>query len=108
MIPNFYIKRGDRLPAFTRTLEDADGVPVDITGGAVLFKMQPMQGGSVIQGTCTVVAATAGAVRYDWRAGDTDLVGMFLAEWEVTFSSTLPETFPNGGYDVVRITADIR
>jgi hypothetical protein len=106
-VPSFYIKRGDRLPAFTRTLEDANGNPVDLTGGTVQFRMLPVQGGSLITGAATVTAATAGLVRYNWAAGDTDLVGMFLAEWEATFSGQV-ETFPNGGYDVVRITADLR
>jgi len=107
VIPSFYIKRGDRLPAFTRTLEDAAGAAVDLSGGSVQFRMQPMQGGSLITGAATIVGATTGEVRYNWAAGDTDTIGMFLAEWEVTFSGST-ETFPNGGYDVVKITADLR
>lgn len=108
MFPSFYIKRGDKLPAITRTLEDANENPVDLTGGAVAFRMQSIHGGSVLGGTATVVGpATAGNVRYDWTAGDTALEGVYIAEWEVVFSGTSRETFPNGGYDVIKITADI-
>jgi hypothetical protein len=105
--PDFYVKQGDLLPDVVRLLEDADAVPVDISAASsVMFKMQPIGGGSVISGTAVVHAATVGQVTYSWEAGDTDVAGFYLAEWEVRFSGNT-ETFPNGGYDVVLITEDL-
>jgi hypothetical protein len=48
-----------------------------------------------------------GYVSYSWGGSDLTTEGVFLAEWEVTFLSGKKETFPNNGYDVVRVTKEI-
>jgi hypothetical protein len=46
-------------------------------------------------------------VRYDWSADDTDTIGSYQAEFEVTYADASIETFPNDGYIRVEIIDDI-
>lgn len=106
--PDFYIKAGDTYSPINRTLLDANNAPMDISAATgVRFHMQPVHGGTFIDRAAQVVNAAQGTVRYAWQAGDTATPGMYLAEWEVTYAGGATETFPNGGYDVVLITAAV-
>jgi len=53
------------------------------------------------------VTALEGLVRYNWTAADTDTVGSYQAEFEVTYADASIETFPNDGYIRVEIIDDI-
>lgn len=65
-----------------------DGSPIDLTGCTVKFYMKNTDTGAVkINGsTCVIDNAVAGIGRYIWSAGDTDTVGTYLGEIEITFS----------------------
>jgi hypothetical protein len=106
--PNFFLKVGDRLPPITRTLRDANSQPVDISNTTVQFKLKAIGGGAVLGGAATITSASGGAVSYSWQTADTAAAGLYLGEWEVTFSGGSIETFPNSGYDLIMITADLR
>ncbi|MCZ7536283.1 MAG: hypothetical protein M5T61_10385 [Acidimicrobiia bacterium] len=45
-----------------------------------------------------------GDVSYAWVAGNTDTAGLFLGSWVVTFAGGAVQTYPNGGYVLIRIT----
>ena len=99
---DFKIKRGDRLPALTATLKDAAG-PVDLQGSTVKFFMRGVYSSALeVDGVATIVQVgngsdgSKGKVRYDWALADTDTVGDYFAEFEVTFSDGKKLTFPNG------------
>lgn len=103
---DFSIKRNDLSPAITATLLYGDGTAIDLSGGTVRFHMR-LAGGSVkVDAAATVVSPTAGTVRYQWLAGDTDTAGDYEAEWEATVGGS-PITVPNEGYLTVRIDPDI-
>ena len=63
------------------------GAPVGLTGCTVKFYMKNATTGSVkINGVaCTVTDAVKGKCRYSWTGSDTDTVGTYLGEVEVTF-----------------------
>jgi hypothetical protein len=61
----------------------------------------------LINADAVIVTADQGLVRYDWDAADTNAIGSFQAEFEVTYADTTVETFPNDGYIRVEIISDI-
>jgi hypothetical protein len=105
----FYIKQNDTSPSIRATLKDGDEVPIDLTGATVRFHMRSIGGSSAkVDADATVVLpATAGIVQYDWDNGDTDTVGTYQAEFEVTLAGGAVETFPNNGYITIEIKDDI-
>jgi len=103
----FYMKQNDTQPRMLATLQDGDGTAINLTGASVRFHMRTLGGSTVVDAAATIVTAASGLVRYDWVAADTDTVGSYQAEFEVTYSDTTIETFPNSGYIRVEITDDI-
>jgi hypothetical protein len=104
----FYVKQNDTSPAMLATLQDADGNAVNLTAASVRFHMRPVGGGQVVvDAAASVVTPLEGLVRYNWIADDTDTIGSYQAEFEVTYADASIETFPNDGYIRVEIIDDI-
>ncbi len=105
----FFIKRNDTSPAFQATLKDADDTVVNLTGATVRFHLVTPTGTTVVDAAATVVTASAGLVRYAWatNGADTASAGRYNAEFEVTYSDSTVETFPNYDYETVRIWEDL-
>ena len=104
----FYIKRNDTSPAMLASLQDANGDAVDITAASVRFHLRPISSQIVkVDADAVIVTAAQGEVRYNWQAADTDTIGSYQAEFEVTYSDGTIETFPNDGYIRVEIISDI-
>lgn len=103
----FRIKKGDLLPKISGTCEDANG-PVDLTTASSVRFLMGLPGSSTnkVAAPAAFVSKPDGTVEYAWVSGDTDTVGEYDAEFEVTWPGTKPETFPNRGYIKVSITAD--
>ena len=106
MSSTFKIKRNDTSPAISQQLLDSDGNAVDITGATIKFLMA-RRGPLKVNGTATIVTAATGMVKYQWVAADTDTVGLYQIEWEVTYSGGGVETFPNEGYNYVHVETDL-
>lgn len=105
---SFYIKQNDTQPALQVVLEDGSGNPINLDGASVRFLMRAIGGTTAkVNASATVVSAVSGVVRYSWSAADTDTVGNYQAEFEVTYSDNSIETFPNDGYLRIEITDDI-
>ncbi len=112
--PDFSIKTGDTASSIYATLEDATGTPVDIQGASVMFKMGPISGGTLsVAGAGTVLQVGAGTldgstgdVIYNWSSAP-GTAGLYVSEWEVTFVSGAVQTFPNDGYNLVKVTSDL-
>lgn len=99
------LKKGDRLPVLRMTLKDSDGVALDLTSAsAVTFRMRARAGGALkINAAGSVVApATSGVVEYAWQAADVDTVGVYDAEWALTYPGG-GQTVPTAGYVTVII-----
>jgi hypothetical protein len=103
----FYIKQNDTSPAMLADLLDANGQPVDINGASVRFHMRPISSAQVKISEDAVIVSQNGVVRYDWQTGDTDAIGSYKAEFQVTYGDGSIETFPNDGYIRVEIIAEL-
>jgi hypothetical protein len=107
-VSDFVIRKGDRLPELTATLNDSTGTAVNITGGTVEFHMRAVAGGTPkVDTAATVVTAASGQVKYVWGANDTDTAGSYYAEFEVTFGDGRKQSFPNPGYITISVTDEL-
>jgi len=105
----FYVKQNDTAPSLRATLKDGSNTVIDLTGASVRFHMRTVGGTSAkVDAAATVISpATSGIVQYNWVAADTDTIGSYQGEFEVTYSDSAIETFPNNGYIRVEIIDDI-
>ena len=104
----FYIKQNDTSPSMLATLEDASGNAINLLGASVRFHMSAISSSiTKVDASASIVTPAAGTVQYDWDALDTDTIGSFQAEFEVTYVDGTIETFPNDGYVWVEIIRDI-
>lgn len=103
----FYIKQNDTVPSIRATLQNGNGDPVDLINASVRFHMRAIGANTAVDAAAVVVSAAAGIVQYNWTATDTDIIGSYQAEFEVTYPDSTVETFPNDGYIRVEIIDDI-
>lgn len=100
---NFNIKKGSTGPSLVMVLQDSTGTALNLTGATVTFSMTPARGSTpkINDAACVIVSASAGKIRYDWQASDTDTIGSFDAEVTVTWADGKIERFPSKGYITV-------
>lgn len=106
----FSLVSGDRLPYLQRTITDDAGLPIDLTGAAVRWRMERYDGGAlVIDQPATVLApATAAVVRYDWTPDDGLLpAARYRGRFRGVTSTGLPFSEPRRGYIDVLISEDV-
>lgn len=104
----FFIKQNDLLPALEVQFLKPDGVPHDLTGAAVKFLMSKRGAATPkVAAAATITDALQGKARYDWVLADVDTSDDWLGEFQVTFPSTQPQTFPNDDYFIVRILREL-
>ena len=107
--PDFTIKKGDTRPAIQATLSSA---PTDVLD-SVVFNMKASDGTAVVtRGSGTIVqqpsSTEAAIVKYQWQAADTEAAGSgYQGEFEVTYSDSRVETFPNNRNLVIEIIDDL-
>lgn len=106
--PDIVLKTGDTSPIVEATLKDAKNkvVPLQV-GDVVKFRMAPvhMDAPAAFSHTATVVDGPSGKVAYHWQTGDTDVIGMYEADFYVVFADGRKGSFPNEGNLTVQITA---
>lgn len=103
----FSIKQNDTSPSLQATLKDAAQSPVVLSGATVMFHMKSIDGTVKVDQPMTITDADGGVVRYDWQAVDTDTVGTYYVEFEVTYADASIETFPNNGNRVVSVVREL-
>lgn len=105
MPDEFVIRLNDTESEITSTLTDDNDAPINLTTAAsVRFVMTTLTGTSKVDAVATVVTPAAGTVRYQWVAADTNTVGLYLAQWKVTWADAGIQTFPNDQPILVRVT----
>lgn len=105
----FAIKRNDTSPALRVVLKDSDGVVVSLAGAlGVQFHMRTKSGTVVVDAAASVVGdGSTGTCEYAWSGTDTQTAGSYEYEFEVTYSDSTVETFPNAGNNTLNIYEDI-
>jgi hypothetical protein len=103
----FSIKQNDTSPSLQATLKDAALNPIDLTSATVRFHMKSVDGTLKVDEVMTIVDDSGGVVQYDWQSGDTDTVGTYYVEFEVTYADASIETFPNNGSKVVSVVREL-
>ena len=104
----FYIKQNDTSPSLQATLTDASGTAINLTGASVRLHMKAVGAFTLkVDEAMTISDATGGVVVYDWQGGDTDTFGTYNIEFEVTYSDSSVETFPNSGSETVIISKEL-
>jgi len=102
----FYIKQGDTAPDIAYTLTP----PTDLTGATIVFNLRLKGSTDLLLDRVPaeiVGAPTQGVVKYSWVTGDTDEIGDYDAEFEVTYPDGTIATYPNYKYFPVKISDDL-
>lgn len=106
--PDAYWKQGDTAPALAEQLFDGTGAAVNLAGASVKFMAWfPGDAAVKINAAATITDAANGKVSYTPSSTDTNTVGDLMVEWQVTFSGGAIETFPNAGWQKVRVKDDV-
>jgi hypothetical protein len=99
------IKRNDTRDAIKATLSNEKGV-VDLTGCSIRFIMA-RRNKIKVDKPAIIEDTLNGVVWAIFDQGDTDEVGTFQAEFEVTFPDNRIATFPNNDYLMIEIKSDL-
>ena len=80
----FYIRKDSLQPHYVAVAVDADGVPINLAGAIVYFKMRNAKTDTLVTSASAVVDSPAGGLmRYPWVASDTAVEVVFKAKFEV-------------------------
>jgi len=105
----FVIKTNDTRPALEVICSTDDGV-VDFTLASsvkLVLKEKGAEGELVFKNTAAFVSPrTAGGLKYNWAAEDTEIAGKYEAEFEVTWATGDVQTFPTVGVIPVAMVED--
>lgn len=100
------LKRGDLEPAVRVSLAFSDGSPVPLASVIeIRFRMADVLTRAEIFSRAAQVDGdpALGQVVYVWQPGDTDIAGVYYAEFEVIWPGSRPQTYPPQGYLTVSI-----
>lgn len=87
----------------TPTIDDVPILPADLAGCTVSFLLKSAD----VSIKKPAVIGGDGTFSYDPVAADVQTVGKYQQEWELVYPSGKILTFPNNGYNVVKIIADL-
>lgn len=95
--PDYYIKVGDTGLDLRGVVRDENGDPKDIAGATVRFHMRSLAGLSKVAAAAIndQAGSGTGAVKYSWAAADVDTPGLYVGEWQITYSGGDVQSFPN-------------
>lgn len=104
---SFFIKQNDTSPSILADLKSFNGDPINLTNASIQFHMKSVDGTLKVDAAMTILNESLGRVRYDWQVGDTDTVGSYYVEFEVTYADNSVETFPNNGNKTVSVVREL-
>lgn len=101
----YTIKQHDNYPPLVLTLTDQNG-PINLST-ATTVKLILKSGTTTITGNTVITTPTSGVVTYNWAAGNTDVVGQYDGEVEITWNTGKVETVPNDSYFSITVMPDL-
>lgn len=103
------MKTGDLRPPVYASLTDSTSGIVDLSSASGVKFIMTLAGASVatVDTAASIVTGSTGDVAYSWSSGDTDTAGIYNAEFEVNWGSSVYQTFPADGYIEVEIVEDL-
>ena len=105
------IKRGDNRPPVVTQLLDENGDPIasgSITSVKFICKRIDESNGRLVPHVEQDASfVSTGVYQYQWSEGETDLIGVYVMEWEVKYTDNTVRTFPTNGYNMMRIVPDL-
>lgn len=109
----FSIKQGSRRPTLYVQLDDSGTEDWDLAGATVKFQMAEIVNGrpdtvKKVDASGRVVDAAKRIVAYDWAVEDTDTVGRYWGEFEISIpAQPSPGKFPSEGYLLIVIEPEV-
>lgn len=105
----FYIKQGDRRPNLVARLRNADNTPLDLTDADNVTFIMKKNGTVVIDKVACVLTNTPtdGVVTYEWQENDTDTLGTYKGEFEITWATGITQTMPEDDFIKVVVKDDL-
>ncbi len=100
------IKKNDLQPYYYAQVKDSDSAVVGISGATIRCTMKAAGGAIKIDrqtAGINITDATNGKFEYQWQSGDTDTVGKYYIEFEITPSSGGKFTLPPNNDAIVMI-----
>lgn len=97
MADSFVIGKGNDGVAIRRNLTNADGSYVDLSGGAVVFRLWSFSDPTAVKisaGPCVINDAATGDVSYAFSAADLNTPGHYLGQFKFTNASAKVRHFP--------------
>ena len=97
MAKTFRIKRNDTKPYLAAQIQDSTGSAVDLTStSAIYFNLSTNDNTytPVFSGLATITGSDTGNVEYRWTSANTNRSGLYLGEFEVTFTDSSKLTVP--------------
>jgi hypothetical protein len=92
----FIIKQGDTRDYIRVPLQGSDGTAPNLAGATVAFNMKQSKKVIIDHGTCFIIDVPTATVEYRWQTADVTGYGSdFEGEFEVTYSDSTIQTFPN-------------
>lgn len=101
------MKQNDTFPPLRAYLQMANGSPITLPEAEVRLFVKDKEGNFKINTLVDIVDPSKGYVEYNWKSTDTDTVGEYLAELEITFQVGNKLTVPSDGYITLNITKEI-
>lgn len=99
MIDTLKLIQFDLQPKYLITVTDSTGGAVDITGATIRCSMSLERSTTLTinrsTAGVTITGATSGQFEYQWQSGETDTVGAYDIEFEITPSAGGKFTMPN-------------
>jgi hypothetical protein len=89
----------------TPTIDGVVVPPANLLGSALTFLLKSSDGTIALKQTAVINAD--GTFSYSPVPSDVAQTGKFNQEWEVVYPNAKILTFPNNGYNVVKIIADL-